>query len=104
MDTTVDHSKATVIFVLGLLGVITCPLMGPFALLMGNKYKAECAEAGEPMEGMGTAGWVMGIVGTVLLVVQVVSLLALCFVYCICGGGYVAMLGAFFAAAPPPGY
>ena len=42
-----DHSQATVVFVIGLLSVVMCQILGPVALLMGNKYRAACAEVGE---------------------------------------------------------
>ena len=70
-----DHSQATVVFVIGLLSVVMCQILGPVALLMGNKYRAACAEVGVEPDGLGTAGWVLGIVGTVLLCITLGILL-----------------------------
>jgi len=78
----VDHSQATTIFVLGLISVIMCNVLGPVALYLGNKYRQECAAAGVPPEALGTAGWVLGIVGTVILILTVVFLLV--YFACIC--------------------
>ena len=70
-----DHSQATVIFILGLLSVVMCQICGPIALIMGNKYRAACAEVGVEPDGMATAGWILGIVGTVLLCITLAILL-----------------------------
>jgi hypothetical protein len=78
----VDHSQATTIFVLGLISVIMCNVLGPVALYLGNKYRQECAAAGVNPEGLGTAGWVLGIVGTVILILTAVFLLV--YFACVC--------------------
>ena len=62
-----DHSQATIIFVLGLLSVMMCPITGPIAVFMGQKYRGMCQEADIEPEGLATAGWILGIIGTVLL-------------------------------------
>lgn len=74
-DVDFDHSQATVIFVLGLLSVVMCAICGPIALIMGNKYRRACAEVGVQPEGLGQAGWILGIVGTILLCISLVILL-----------------------------
>ena len=75
---SVDHSQATIIFILGLLGVLMCQILAPIALFLGHKYRKECLEADEPMEGLGTAGWVLGIVGSVLLAITLLVLVLYC--------------------------
>jgi len=90
MEDHVDHSKATMIFVLGLLSIVMCQLLGPIALIMGNNYKAECEMAGVPMEGLGNAGRVCGIVGTVLFVLNLVILGLVVVFYCCVGGAIIA--------------
>jgi len=97
---TVDHSQATTIFVLGLLGVIMCQVLAPVAFFMGNKYKKQCDECGEPMDGMGKAGWILGIVGSVLLLL---TLLFLIVYFLFVGAGcvlyiFVVILAVFGAA------
>lgn len=88
MSDDFDHSQATTVFVLGLLGVLLCQFLAPVAFIMGNKYKKACAMEGVEPEGLGTAGWVLGLVGSILLCLTFV-ILALYFVII-----FVAVLGA----------
>lgn len=71
-------SDATTVFILGLLGIILCQILAPIAWVKGNTYVQCCAIAEVQPDGLGVAGRVMGIVGTVLLVL---SLLWLLFVF-----------------------
>lgn len=66
-ETDFDHSQATVIFVIGLLSVLMCAFLGPVAFLMGNSYRKNCAAFDVRPEGLGTAGWILGIIGTIQL-------------------------------------
>lgn len=60
--------------VLGLLGLFTGLLiLSPIAWAMGAKARRE-ANTGQYEVGLGTAGWVMGIIGTVLLIISMVFL------------------------------
>jgi uncharacterized membrane protein YjgN (DUF898 family) len=59
-------SKGTTVFVLGLLGIVACQILAPIALVMGNSYIAQCNELGVEPDGLGKAGRILGIVGTVL--------------------------------------
>lgn len=70
----VEHPQATTILVLGVLGLVACQVMSPIALVMGNKARREiAAQPGRYSEtGLITAGWVCGIIGTVLLVIALV--------------------------------
>lgn len=64
-----EPSQATTVLVLGILGLVVCQVLGPFAWVMGNR-ELEAIDAGRrPPENRGTAnaGRVLGIVGTVLL-------------------------------------
>ncbi len=67
MSEDFDHGQATTVFVLGLLGVLLCQLLAPVAFIMGNNYRKACAMEGVEPEGLGTAGWVLGLVGTIIL-------------------------------------
>ena len=90
-----DHSQATIVFVLGLLSVVMCAICGPIALIRGNKYRQACAEAGVEPEGLGQAGWVLGIVGTVLLCISLGILLIYFGFLCI----YIVFIILFVGAA-----
>jgi hypothetical protein len=76
-----EQSQATTILVLGILGIVICQFLGPFAWVMGNK-ELEAIDAGRrPPENRGTAnaGRILGIIGTVFLALGVVALILLAF-------------------------
>jgi hypothetical protein len=62
-----NDSQPMTIFVLGLLSIIACQILGPVAWMMGNSYKAQCDVMGVPMNQMGQIGRILGMVGTALL-------------------------------------
>lgn len=64
-----EASQATTVLVLGILGLVLCGILAPFAWVMGNR-ELEAIDAGKrPPENRGTAnaGKILGIIGTVLL-------------------------------------
>ena len=63
-------NDAIVIFVLGLLGLVVCQILAPVAWRKGNTYRNVCMIGGMQPDGLGVAGRWLGIVGTVLLVLQ----------------------------------
>ena len=72
-----DHPKATTSLVLGILGVVLCQVLAPFALVTGKRTLAEIDASQGRWGGRGAAqaGYVLGIVGTVLLALAVVLVL-----------------------------
>ena len=64
-----DHPRATTSLVLGILGVVLCQILAPFAWSMGKKTLDEIDASQGQVGGRGAAqaGYVQGIVGTVLL-------------------------------------
>jgi divalent metal cation (Fe/Co/Zn/Cd) transporter len=60
---------ATTALVLGLLGLLLCQILSPFAWMQGNKALQRIAESngGLEGEGMAKAGQILGIIGTILL-------------------------------------
>jgi len=74
-----EQSQATTILVLGILGIVICGILAPFAWSMGNKELVAIDAGRRPPENRGTAnaGKILGIIGTVLLVIGVVVLLLL---------------------------
>lgn len=63
---------------LGILGVVICQLLSPIAWVMGGRARKEMAsQPGVVWTNSGniTAGWVCGIIGTVLLALGVVVML-----------------------------
>ena len=69
-----ENSNATVILVLGLLSVVTCPILGPVSWMMGNNYMNQCILEDVEPEGLATAGRILGMIGTGLMALQVVSI------------------------------
>jgi len=47
---------ATTIFVLGLLGLLVCALLGIFAWIQGNDYLKRCQAMGVEPDGLAVAG------------------------------------------------
>lgn len=74
-----EQSQATTALVLGILGIVICGILAPFAWSMGNKELAAIDAGRRPPENRGTAnaGRILGIVGTVLLAVGVILMILL---------------------------
>ena len=74
-----NASNAVIALVLGILGIVLCPLLGPVAWVLGRKGEQEIDSSGGAVGGRGlaTAGKVLGIVGTVLILFVAVALLVL---------------------------
>ena len=68
-----EPSKATTVFVLGLLSLLVCSILGPFAVVIGNGERRRVQQGLIPPDGMLTAGWIMGIIGTCLIGVQLLG-------------------------------
>ena len=69
-----EASQATTVLVLGILGIVICEVLGPFAWSMGNKEMQAIDAGRRPPENRGTAnaGKILGIVSTVLLAIGIV--------------------------------
>lgn len=72
-----ESSQATTALVLGILGIVICGFLAPFAWNIGNKELAAIDSGRRPPENRGTAnaGRILGIIGTVLLGVGIVVLI-----------------------------
>ncbi len=64
-----DHPKATTALVLGILGIVICGIIAPFAWRIGKQTLVEIDGSNGQLGGRGSAqaGYVLGIIGTVLL-------------------------------------
>jgi len=71
-----NASNAVTSLVLGILGIVLCPLLGPVAWSLGRKGEQEIDSSGGAVggRGMATAGKILGIVGTALTLLVVVGL------------------------------
>jgi hypothetical protein len=87
-----DHPKATTSLVLGILGVVLCQVLAPFAWAMGKKTVTEIDASRGRVGGRGAAqaGYVLGIVGSVLLVLSILLIAVyLVFMVALVGGTVV---------------
>lgn len=68
-----DQSQATTALVLGILGVSLCGVVAPFAWSIGRSSLREIDASNGALGGRGKAqaGYIMGIVGTILLIVSI---------------------------------
>lgn len=83
--------KATIILVLGILGIVCCQVFGPIAWIMGRTELAKIRQGliSAQDEGMVKAGMILGIIGTILF--------ALVLLWVVFFGG-LAFLGAMMEA------
>jgi len=70
---TVEHPQATLAFVLGLLSVLGLLILGPFGWVVGRRVIRQIDQ--DPRQfsnrGLAMAGMVLGIIGTVLMLLLV---------------------------------
>jgi Domain of unknown function (DUF4190) len=64
-----DAPGATTALVLGILGIVVCQILAPFAWDYGNRALEEIELSGRTLGGHGNAkaGQILGIIGTILL-------------------------------------
>ena len=74
-----DHPSATTVLVLGILGLVLCQLLSPFAWAQGNRVVREidASRGGYGGRSTANAGRICGIVGTVLLIVSIVFVIGI---------------------------
>ncbi len=71
-----DHPRAMTALILGILGLVICGILAPFAWRIGKQAMDEIDASGGRIGGRGTAqaGYILGIIGTVLLVLGLLVL------------------------------
>ena len=74
-----DHPKATTSLVLGILGLVVCGLVAPFAWRIGKRTRDEIDASNGQLGGRGSAqaGYVLGLIGTILLALGLLLLVVL---------------------------
>ena len=87
-----DHPKAVTAMVLGIIGLVACQVASPFAWAMGKRTVAEIDASGGRLGGRGQAqaGYILGIVGTILLGLAVAFLLVYLVIMIAVFGGMAA--------------
>ena len=78
-----EHPQATTAMVLGILGLATCTALSPFAWRIGKRAVSEIDASNGQLGGRGPAqaGYVMGLVGTILLGLVVGALVVILVVW-----------------------
>jgi hypothetical protein len=68
-----DHPRALLAMILGILGLVICGPVAPFAWWIGKKAVNEIDDSGGRLggRGMAKAGYIMGVIGTIFLVIMV---------------------------------
>lgn len=66
---------AVAALVLGILSIVICAPCGPFAIWQGRKAEALADQGHYGGVGMAKAGWIMGIIGTIFLVLGILWVL-----------------------------
>ena len=70
-----EASQSTVILVLGIMGLVVCQVLAPVAWNMGNQEVTAIDTGRRDPSGRGTAnaGRILGIIGTVFLIIGVLA-------------------------------
>lgn len=66
------NKKAIWALVTGILSLLCCGPLGIASILLGRSAQGEIAQTGQQGGGMAKAGFILGIIALVLLVVQVI--------------------------------
>jgi hypothetical protein len=71
-------SRAGTILALGILSLVVCSILGPIAWAMGNEELRRIAAGQTPPDAQGnvTGGRICGIIGTVIMILALVGVLA----------------------------
>jgi hypothetical protein len=79
--------QATIALILGIVG-LCCGILGPVAFFLGQSSRSRIQNSGGTLGGYGqaTAGWVLGIIDTVLLAIGIL-LTIVSFIVNSAGGG-----------------
>jgi hypothetical protein len=70
-----DHPRATTSLILGILGLVLCGFVAPFAWAIGKRTVNEIDASHGQLGGRGSAqaGYIMGIIGTALLALGLIA-------------------------------
>jgi uncharacterized membrane protein YjgN (DUF898 family) len=87
-----EHPQATLSLILGILGLVACGIAAPFAWQVGRRTVAEIDASQGRLGGRGAAqaGYVLGIVGTVMLGLAVLALVGAVLVFVVLAAATVS--------------
>ncbi|TNM36607.1 DUF4190 domain-containing protein [Nocardioides albidus] len=83
-----DHPQATMVLILGILGLALCQVIAPFAWVIGGRVRKEIAASQGAIGGsqMVTIGWVLGIVGSCFLMLGLLFVIVYIVIFAIAIG------------------
>jgi hypothetical protein len=73
----INLPEPSTILILGLLSLLICGLLGPFALAQGNDYVNKCRALRLRPCGIAVAGRALGIVSCAIIVIQLIGIAAI---------------------------
>jgi hypothetical protein len=73
----INLPEPSTILILGLLSLLICGLLGPFALAQGNDYVTKCRALRLRPSGIAVAGRALGIVSCAIIVIQLIGIAAI---------------------------
>ncbi len=78
MNSSLTPHRGTLILILGILGLVLCQFLAPFAWIMGKGDMEKIDSGAMDPEGRGLtqAGMICGIIGTIILVLSLLSIIA----------------------------
>ncbi len=93
-----EPPNATIVFILGLLGVLgVCFILGPIAWMMGSAERAKVRAGMYRENGLLTAGYIMGVISTILMIIPLtIALIWIVCVMLIGLGGAISSAGYAF--------
>ncbi len=70
-----DHPRSTLALILGILGIVACSIVAPFALVIGRGAVKEIDASGGRLGGrsMAQAGFILGVIGTAILALTLIG-------------------------------
>ena len=76
------EDRGAIVLVLGILSIVFCQVLGPIAWIMGsNDLSMMAAGRMDPSgKGLTQAGMICGIIGTILLVLSLITMVVMFFV------------------------
>ena len=74
---TGDKSQAATALVLSVLGIVMCQILAPIGMLMGRNevLRIDSGQGDPTARGLAQAAWIVGLIGTVILVAFILILL-----------------------------
>jgi len=76
-----ENGQAVIALVFGVVGVMGCQITAPIALFLGWAYMRDARARGYEPDPLGLVGMILGAVGSVLLLVQLLIFGGVCTLY-----------------------